>query len=133
MEMRELNKKGFTLIELLAVLVILVIIMSIAIPSITSSVERSKDKQKKEVINIAKAQAELYLDKNKNSLTSGSIITINKLVCDGYLTLEDVKDPTNEKYAVNVSFVVGSNNTLTISEHDGYGIEISTFNDDSCS
>ena len=43
MEMRKLNNKGFTLIELLAVLVILVVIMSIAIPSITSSVERNKE------------------------------------------------------------------------------------------
>ena len=40
--MKKMNNKGFTLIELLAVLVILVVIMSIAIPSITSSVERSK-------------------------------------------------------------------------------------------
>ena len=47
-----MNNKGFTLIELLAVLVILVVIMSIAIPSITSSVERSKAKQRNEVINI---------------------------------------------------------------------------------
>lgn len=133
MEMKKLNKKGFTLIELLAVLVILVIIMSIAIPSITSSVERSKAKQKNEVINIAKAQAFLYLDKNKNNLRNGEVIDISKLVCSGYLTLEDVKDPTNDKYAVNVSFKVGDNNTLTIIEHDGYGIEISTFNPDSCS
>ena len=44
--MKRLNKKGFTLVELLVVIVILGVIMSIAIPSITSSIERSKDKQK---------------------------------------------------------------------------------------
>ena len=43
--MKRLNKKGFTLVELLVVIVILGVIMSIAIPSITSSIERSKDKQ----------------------------------------------------------------------------------------
>ena len=39
------NNKGFTLIELLAALVILTAIMSIAIPSISSSLERTKGKQ----------------------------------------------------------------------------------------
>ena len=63
MQMKKMNNKGFTLIELLAVLVILVVIMSIAIPSITSSAERSKAKQREQVINIVKAQAELYADK----------------------------------------------------------------------
>ena len=38
--MKRLNKKGFTLVELLVVIVILAVIMSIAIPSITSSIER---------------------------------------------------------------------------------------------
>ena len=41
----KLNNKGFTLIELLAVIVLLIAISAIAIPSITASIERSKDKQ----------------------------------------------------------------------------------------
>ena len=41
----KLNKKGFTLVELLTVMVILVTILLIAIPSITSSLSRSEDKQ----------------------------------------------------------------------------------------
>lgn len=45
--MKKLNNKGFTLIELLAVLVILIAIMSIAIPSISSSLDRTKEKQMK--------------------------------------------------------------------------------------
>ena len=100
MEMKKMNNKGFTLIELLAVLVILVVIMSIAIPSITSSVERSKAKQREQVINIVKAQAELYADKHKNSLSNDNIIDVSKLFCDGYLTLEEAKDPMNEKYTI---------------------------------
>lgn len=123
--MRKLNKKGFTLIELLAVLVILVVIMSIAIPSVTSSVERSKAKQKEEVINVVKAQAELYLDKHKNSLSSDSVITVDMLVNDGYLTLEDAKDPMNEKCTVDVGFKVGNNKTISDKlENDGYSIPI---------
>ena len=55
--MKKLNKRGFTLIELLAVLVILVVIMAIAIPSVTSSIERSKNKEK----NMIKKLNLLYL------------------------------------------------------------------------
>ena len=53
--MKRLNKKGFTLVELLVVIVILGVIMSIAIPSITSSIERSKDKQKTQIIKLIEA------------------------------------------------------------------------------
>ena len=41
----KINNKGFTLIELLTVMIILVTILLIAIPSITSSLSRSEDKQ----------------------------------------------------------------------------------------
>ena len=51
----KLSNKGFTLIELLGVIIILMAILYLAIPSLTSSVERSKRKQfeqKKELIFI---------------------------------------------------------------------------------
>lgn len=118
MQMKKMNNKGFTLIELLAVLVILVVIMSIAIPSITSSVERSKAKQRNEVINIVKAQAELYADKHKNSLSNGDIIDVRKLFCDGYLTLEEAKDPMNEKYTIDVAFVYNNNSISVTTSND---------------
>ena len=63
------NKRGFTLVELLAVIVILMAISAIAIPSITASIERSKNKQfeaKKAVIIEA---ARLYYSEHKVSLT----------------------------------------------------------------
>lgn len=125
--MKKMNNKGFTLIELLAVLVILVVIMSIAIPSITSSVERSKAKQREQVINIVKAQAELYADKHKNSLSNGNIniIDVSKLFCDGYLTLEEAKDPMNEKYTIDVAFVYNNNSISVTTPNDTYRITIS--------
>ena len=67
MRKMKLNKKGFTLVEVLVVLVILVIIMSIAIPSVTSSIERSKQKQKDTKIELVISAAELYVDRHKNS------------------------------------------------------------------
>lgn len=94
--MKRLNKKGFTLVELLVVIVILVVIMSIAIPSITSSIERSKDKQKTQVIKLIESAGELYVDKHKNTVNQGQI-TLDKLIGDGLITKEEMKDPFNEK------------------------------------
>ena len=94
--MKRLNKKGFTLVELLVVIVILAVIMSIAIPSITSSIERSKDKQKTQIIKLIESAGELYVDKHKNTVPIG-IITLNKLISDGLITKEEMKDPFNEK------------------------------------
>ena len=87
--MKRLNKKGFTLVELLVVIVILGVIMSIAIPSITSSIERSKDKQKTQIIKLIESAGEL------NTVTPP--ITLNQLIEDGLITKEEMKDPFNEK------------------------------------
>lgn len=94
--MKELNKKGFTLVELLVVIVILGVIMSIAIPSITSSIERSKDKQKTQIIKLIESAGELYVDKHKNTVKPGQI-TLDKLIGDGLITAQEMKDPFNEK------------------------------------
>lgn len=94
--MKRLNKKGFTLVELLVVIVILAVIMSIAIPSITSSIERSKDKQKTQIINLIVSAGELYVDKHKNTVKPGQI-TLDKLIGDGLITAQEMKDPFNEK------------------------------------
>ena len=63
-----LDNKGFTLVELLAVLVILVAIMGIAIPSISSSLERTKDKQNDARLEIIKSAAEMYVTDHKNAI-----------------------------------------------------------------
>lgn len=94
--MKRLNKKGFTLVELLVVIVILAVIMSIAIPSITSSIERSKDKQKTQIIKLIESAGELYVDKHKNTVKPGQI-TLDKLIGDGLITAQEMKDPFNEK------------------------------------
>ena len=63
-----INNKGFTLIELLAALVILTAIMSIAIPSISSSLERTKGKQDETKQKILESSAELYVTDHKNAI-----------------------------------------------------------------
>ena len=101
--------------------------MSIAIPSITSSVERSKAKQREQVINIVKAQAELYADKNKNKLSedpNGYIIEISELVSKGFLTKEEAKDPMNEKCTIDVAFVYNNNSISVTTPNAGYRMPI---------
>lgn len=85
--MKKINKRGFTLIEMLVVLVLLVVIMSIAIPSITSSVERSKEKDRKAKQDLAVAAGELYIDEHKNIFNGDRYdgVKISKLIRDGYL------------------------------------------------
>ena len=64
----KINNKGFTLIELLAALVILTVIMGIAIPSISSSLERTKEKQNQSRIKVLESAAELYVTDHKNAI-----------------------------------------------------------------
>lgn len=98
--MKKLNKKGFTLVELLVVLVILVVIMSIAIPSVTSSIERSKEKQKNSKIEIIVSATEMYVDRHKNTCKTGCNVNIKDLICEELLTKEQAKDPFNEAYTL---------------------------------
>ena len=76
--MKKLNKKGFTLIELMVVIAILVIIMGIALPNITSSIERSKEKQKQNKIQLVESAAELYFDKHRSKTTA----TVEEIIDD---------------------------------------------------
>lgn len=88
----KLNKKGFTLMELLAVIVILAIIFAVAIPSISSSVERSKTKQLNAKIEVIKAAGEVYI--SDNNVNDVSLVT---LYCNNILTKDELKDPFNDK------------------------------------
>lgn len=65
---RKLDRKGFTLIEVLSVLVILVAIMGIAIPTISSSLERTKEKQNESRKRVLESAAELYVTDHKNAV-----------------------------------------------------------------
>jgi len=117
--MIKLNKKGFTLIELLVVIVILVVIMAIAIPSVTSSIERSKEKQKDSAIKLIVSAGEIYADRHKNTF-DGSV-TVPELISDGLLTKDEAKDPFNESrtlcgfvsYSSNTYSFVDTSNSLT--------------------
>lgn len=109
------NNKGFTLVELLAVLVVLITILLIAIPSITSSVERTKNKMLEKKYDIIEAAAETYVNLYKNKINYNSFIQgncsidINKIKAVGLLTEEDL---TNDNKVITGS-VKYSNNKYT--------------------
>ena len=110
------NNKGFTLIELLAVIVILIAIMLVAIPSIMSSMERSKDKQYEAVKSIIEAKAELYVSDHKNDFKTTNTVTVETLKNEGLLTEKDLMDPRNNNITINGYVTV----TVTQSASGGY-------------
>lgn len=81
--------------------------MSIAIPSITSSVERSKEKQKKQIENIVVAAAKIYVSDHED--VSG-MITLDKLYCSKLITREDIVDPFNKNKTI-CGYVISNRHT----------------------
>ena len=61
-------KKGFTLIELLGVIVILGLIAMIAIPTINTALNSSRDRAYDEQINTIEDVAKTYMSKNSLKL-----------------------------------------------------------------
>ena len=100
---KNMNNKGFTLIELLAVLAILTAIMGIAIPSISSSLERSKEKQNESIKKMLVSFAELYVTDHKNAVYNAigagtsCYISIRDLKDEGYANEESVKDADDKE------------------------------------
>lgn len=92
--MKILDNRGFTLVELLAVVAILVVIMVIAIPNISSSIERSNDKKNSAMEKVLKSEAELYVSKHKASINASAsnecYISVDSLVDEGYISFDDL-------------------------------------------
>lgn len=122
---KKLNNKGFTLVELLAVLVILIAIMGIAIPSISSSLERTKDRQNKARYKIIESAAEQYVTDYKNRVYS-NLDTNGKcaiLISDlgDYLSSDDMKDADGNDISLNYVIFTRPNNYEYKTSADGLG------------
>lgn len=98
----KLNKKGFTLIELLAVIVILLIISVVAIPSISSAIERNKAKKNDAQIAVIESYAELYYENNKNDYSNINSFCINITELD--LTDAEIKDADGNRFVGVVKY-----------------------------
>ena len=100
----KLNNKGFTLVELLAVLVILIAISSIAIPTISSSLDRSKKKQYDSKVKLVVNAAELYVSDHRNNITGDCDIMVSDLIKDNYIEADDeIASDTCIKYTYNTN------------------------------
>ena len=95
----KLNKKGFTLIELLAVIVILLAISTIAISSISSAIERNKQKTNNAKKEVLVSYGELYFEENINDYTTTEKC-VNIGTLSQYFNLEDseIKDADDKQF-----------------------------------
>ena len=105
----KLNKKGFTLIELLAVIVILLAISTIAISSISSAIERNKQKTNNAKKEVLVSYGELYFEENINDYTTTEkCVNIGKL--SEYFKLEDseIKDADDKQFTGYINCTDGN-------------------------
>ncbi len=124
--MKRLNKRGFTLVELLAVIVILIAITAIAIPTISSALDRTKEKQNDQRKRILESAAELFVSEHKNSIeAAASCISLDALKKGGYVDEEALKDANGDDF-VGYILIDKENGKYTFTEgnHEGcYGDE----------
>ena len=123
MKSKRFNTRGFTLVELLVVIVILIAIVSLAIPSITSSMERSKDKINAGKLEVLGSAGELYLSsKNRSKLNDyykgKCYVTLTELKTDGYISDEEMKDANGDRFKEQV-YWDKINNVYTTSDNSG--------------
>ena len=109
-----MNRKGFTLIELLTVFVILGVIMVIAIPTITSSMQRTKVKQNEERKKLILSAAFSFVSENKNTVYEKvnedeghkCYIEVSKLVDENYLEEGFSNDMDEKEFTGYIIFVL---------------------------
>ncbi len=85
---KRFNKKGFTLVELLAVIVVLAILVLLAMPRVTSMMEKSRvNSFAVEANEILKVAQTAYNDHLLNGVDDGTMpcYTVDELIADGYL------------------------------------------------
>ena len=95
-------RKGFTLVELLGVIVILGLIAMIAIPTINSALNSSREKAYDEQVRTIEETARTYMSKNSLKLPSQTegnkcCLSVETLQTAGLLTADDIKNPKYQK------------------------------------
>lgn len=99
-----MNKKGFTLVELLGVIVILSIIMLIAIPNVTSVLD--KNKRENYLADAKKLVTQAEYEIRSSNIEKPSSSQIFKITLD-YLGTSDVsKDSDGNEYDTTNSYVI---------------------------
>lgn len=121
-----MNKKGFTLIELLAVITILALIAMVVFPAVNSSIKDSKEKAYKQQIKVIEDAAKEYALDNTGDLPpmidgSESKIPVSVLLDGGYITDDEVKNPTNGEDITGRVTIKYKNNQYTYTYEDDDG------------
>ena len=85
-----MKKKGFTLIELLGVIVVLTLILLVAIPNISSTLERNKNKTDSNKEKNVISAAEVSFSVNKCDYSNACVIGINCLLANDFVTDDEL-------------------------------------------
>ena len=91
--------KGFTLVEVFAVVIILGIIAVVSVPSISHSLNSSKENLYKEQVKRIEDTAKKYALENTTILPEDdnkTVISLDILVDSGYLENKDIINPKNK-------------------------------------
>lgn len=118
-----MSNKGFTLVELLAVLVILGFIAVIAIPSINSSMSRTREKQNAQRIELILSSARDYVVDHKNHIYQvvdvgeACYIKIDDLINEGYLSEELIQNMKNDNFDGVIQYIKGSSSNGALDEY----------------
>lgn len=115
-----MKKRGFTLIELLGILAIIGLILVIAVPSLTSSIEKSRENKYKNLIKSIILSATNYVETNFDRYpqleAAGNKVTIElqELVDRGYLKDPIVDPKTKKEIPLTNTVLVTVANDLTL-------------------
>ena len=103
--------KGFTLIELICVITILGLIALIAVPTVNTMIQKSKEDAYEEQITTIEKACKTYMSKNSLELPKDDetkCISIQTMQKAGLLSKDEIKNPleTDETFkgGVNVSW-----------------------------
>lgn len=99
-----MNKRGFTLVELLGVIVILSIIMLIAIPNVTSVLEKSK--RSTYLADAKKLISQVEYEISNNNIEKPNSAEILRIRLSYVGTSDVSKDPDGNPYDKNNSYVI---------------------------
>jgi len=101
-----MHNKGFTLTELICIIALLGLIALIAVPSVNTMINDSKEKAYKEQIRTIEESARTYMAKNSLELPDqvegeNKCLSVSKLKKSGLLSDEDIKNPKYRKNSKN--------------------------------
>lgn len=99
-----MDKEGFTLVELLGVIVILSIIMLIAIPNVTSVLEKSK--RSTYLADAKKLISQVEYEISNNTIEKPNSAEILRIRLSYVGTSDVLKDPDGNPYDKNNSYVI---------------------------